>query len=205
MKKELSSMERFSKDLLKNYFLYGILFGFVYSIIVAVLMFVFFADIDSEFILALAIIFLQGIAIFLVLDFATRETLKKNVIYKKDIPYITKRFVSYVIILFLISTLLNISDLSKDLSKEVENNSSLKMYDAFSSMLSEEEQSQYELQKKDAIGNYKFQVYFYYISIEIASFVTYMLVMNYEKKILLEHAIDEEPTQIDVKESIEHM
>lgn len=181
--REVVQSGKMSRDLISGFLVFGILGGLIYNLIFSTLLNNILGN--SLVLLSICAIILQGIIAILLWKASTLSAFKKRTINSDDVSKVIKNLVIFTVILCIIATIINYSNLQKSINKELNSNVSLKMSDGFSKYYSAEKKAEYEKQKLEAIETAKSQVYTYFTIIEIGIFVAFLGVLPLEKRFIL--------------------
>lgn len=172
--KQVATVRTITGELIGGFFLYGIAFGILYRIISKIL------SPDSLILAAIIAIILQGIRVFCVWRCSIATTFRKRSININDVQTVMKNLMIFTIILFLISTVMNYSDINKSLT------TIQKMTEAYTYYIDDPELiSQYKAENEKNISN----LYTYLAVLEIGLLAVYLGVVPLQKKAILKHAV----------------
>lgn len=172
--KQVATVRTITGELIGGFVLYGIVFGILYRIISRVI------STDSLILTAIIAIVLQGIRVFCTWRCSIATTFRKRLIDRNDVQTVMKNLMIFTIILFLISGLMNYSDINKSL-KTIE-----KMTEAYMYYVDDPEAiSQYKAENEKNIS----ELYTYLTVLEIGLLAVYLGAVPLQKKAILKHAV----------------
>ena len=187
--KEFATTKKVTSELIGGFFLWGILFGSIYSFLYSLIVRKVFSN--SLIGTSITAIILQGITVILVWKFSTITVFKKRTIYTHEVSTVMKNLTIFTIIICLITAIYNFSQINSRIDKIIESDISLSINDLYASYLyNAKEKAQYEAQRKEAISKAKGQVYGYLTVLEIGLLAVYFGVLPLEKKNILKYTVN---------------
>lgn len=182
--KEIITSGKMTQKLIGNWLLYMIFFEIVYKIIYSLII----SSIEDIIISILVAMILHGIFVILVWKCSTSSSFKKKTISYEDISIVMKNLIIFTIIVCIINTIYNISNVNSIMDEYVDSSYELKISESMMSYLyDEEEMAEYEYEKEKAIVELKKQIYIYLILLEIGLTAVYLAVLPLEKRFILKY------------------
>lgn len=182
LNRELVDSKKISKDLIGNWLLWFVILQFCFIVIYGLILKV--NDLNNVLLIVIALI-LQAIAMFFIFKISTSKTFKEKMILDEDAPVIMKNLSILVIIVFLLISIYNFSNIEKTINKIINTDKELQLIDNFAKITySEEDLKNYYEQKDNAIEDVKNELYVYEVIFHFFLFIIYCIMLLIEKNTL---------------------
>ena len=186
--KEVVDASKMSKSLIGNWLSWGIIFGLLYSFIFPFLT----NSMDSLFLKALIAMVLQGFIAIILWKISTQSSFKKMTISSDDVPVVMKKLLVFTIIICLLSCVYEIYKGNSYIDEAVKSNYQIQLQETFMSKLyTNDQMSEYNKQKEEAISSVKHKLHVYIVLLEAGLAVVYLGVLPLEKKEILKYVSNE--------------
>ena len=183
--KQVATVRTITGELIGGFLLYGIAFGLLYSIIYKAI--TNRIETDSQILIAIITIILQGITVFLVWRCSIATTFRKRLIEINDVPKVIKNLLIFTVIICFITALMNFSKVNDKINETID--SKFLLTETVLKYMHDDEISKYNEEKEKAINEAKSTVYTYLAVLEIGLLAVYLGVVPLQKKTILKYAV----------------
>lgn len=185
LNRELVDSKKISKDLIGNWLLWFVILQFCFIVIYGLILKA--NDYNNVLLIVIALI-LQTIAMFFIFKISTSKTFKSKMILAKDAPVIMKNLSILVIIVFLLISIYNFSNIEKTINEIVYTDKELQLIDSFAKITySEEDLKNYYEQKDKAIKDVKNELYIYEVIFHFSLFIIYCIMLLIAKNTIYDY------------------
>lgn len=184
--KQVATVRTITGELIGGFLLYGIAFGLLYSIIYAAI--TNRIETDSQILIAIITIILQGITVFFVWRCSIATTFRKRLIEINDVPKVMKNLLIFTVIISFITALMNFSEVNDKINETIDSKFLLSET-VLKYMYDDDEIEKYNEEKEKAINEAKSTVYTYLAVLEIGLLTVYLGVVPLQKKAILKYAV----------------
>ena len=182
--KEMVSAGKISQYLIGNWLLWGLLFGFIYSLVFTLTS----NFIESLVLKAIIAVILQGIVAIIVWKLSTYSSFKKRTISNNDVPTVMKNLIIFTIVICVLNGIYNIASVNSSMDEAINSDYKLKFSESMmSSIYSDEQMAEYNKEKEKAITEAKNKANTYLIILELGLTAVYLAVLPFEKKEILKY------------------
>lgn len=184
--KEVASVRTVTGELIGGFFLYGILFGVLYSII-----FYFVSKVipeDSYMLSAIISVILNGFLSFITWRCSIFTTFRKRTINQFDINTVMRNLIVFIIIIYIINTAFNFKNINDKLNQLINSNSSFaeKYMDYF---YDDDEIKKYQEEKEKTIKEVKNKLYPSFILLNSGLLAVNIVIVLMQKKYISKNSI----------------
>ncbi len=181
--KEFATTKKITQELIGGWLLWGIVFGLIYSPLYAFIT----HSMESLVLKAIISIVMQGIITFIIWKFSTKSTFKKRTISYNDVPTVMRNLMIFTVIVCVINGIYNYFQVNSTIDEAV-NSNYIKYTESMMSYLYDDDQmTEYNKQKEDAIAKAKKQARTYLVILEIGLTAIYLAVLPLEKREILKY------------------
>ena len=184
LNRELVDSKKISKDLIGNWLLWFVILQFCFIVIYGLILKA--NDYNNVLLIVIALI-LQTIAMFFIFKISTSKTFKSKMILAKDAPVIMKNLSILVIIVFLLISIYNFSNIEKTINEIVYTDKELQLIDSFAKITYSEEDLNYYEQKDKAIEDVKNELYIYEVIFHFSLFIIYCIMLLIAKNTIYDY------------------
>lgn len=182
--KELVSASKMSQQLMGNWLLWELIFGYIYSIVFTLIT----SSMESFILKAIIAVIVQGIIVVVVWKLSTSASFKKKTISYNDVPEVMKKLIIFTLVICVINSIYNISNINSSIDEAINSDYELKLTESMMSRIySEEQMEEYNKEKEKAIAETKSKTYTYIVVLEIGLTAVYLAVLPLEKKEILKY------------------
>lgn len=182
--KELVSSGKISQYLIGYWLLWGLLFGFIYSIFISLIT----RFMESIIVKAIIAIILQGVIALIVWKLSTASAFKKRTIAYDDVPNVIRNLIIFTIVICVIIGINTIVSANSSMNESINSDYKLKYSESVLSRLySEEEMAEYYKEKDKIIKEAKNKVNTYVIILDMGLTVVYLAVLAFERKEIMKY------------------
>ncbi len=182
--KELVSAGKISQHLIGKWLLWGLLFGFIYTVAFVLIT----NSMESLVLKAIIAVIAQGIIVIIVWKLSTSSSFKKRTISYNDVPTVMRNLIIFTIVLCVLNGINNIASINSSMDKAIESDYSIKSYEnMMSRMYSDEQMDEYNKEKEKAIAEVKSKANMYMVILEVGLTAVYLAVLPLEKKEILKY------------------
>lgn len=176
--REVSNVGKFISEFIGGILLYGILFGFAYSLISFAFYFLFSKHTTLYNIINIII---ESIYVYFVYKFSINSFFKKRTIDRNDFNDLIKKYMIVSIVVFVLSAIINFANINSN-ANEVANSRSMKsMENALTRYYNETELANYYKEKEDTINTAKTEAYINLFFSEIIFGIFYFYIVSRHK------------------------
>ena len=182
--KQVATVRTITGELIGGFLLYGIAFGLLFNIIHSAI--TNRIETDSQILIAIITIILEGITVFLVWRCSIATTFRNRLIEKNDVPKVMKNLLIFTVIIYSITALVNFSKVNDTINKTI-NSKFLLSERVLKYMNDSDEIAKYNEEKNKAINEAKSIAYKYLAVLEIGSLAVYLGILPLQKKAILRY------------------
>ena len=182
--KELVTSGKITQLLIGHWLLWGIVFGFLYSIIFRLIT----SNMESIVIVAIIAIIFQGIIAFIVWKLSTLSSFNKKTIVYDDVSKVMKNLTIFTIVICIFNGIYNFYAVNSSIDEALQSDYKLKYTESMMSYFYNDTQmEEYQAQKEEMIKETKSKLYTYLIILEVGLTAVYIAVLPLEKKEILKY------------------
>ncbi|HCC04101.1 MAG TPA: hypothetical protein DEP51_04520 [Clostridiales bacterium] len=182
--KKIVSSGKMSQLLIGYWLLWGLLCGFIYSIMFSLIT----DSMESLVLKAIIAVIAQGITAIILWKLSTSTSFKKRTILNNDVPTVMRNLVIFTIVICIISAIYNIVAVNSSIDKAINSDYRISINERMiSAFYNEKQMDEYNRNKEKAISDAKEKANMYLIILEIGLTVVYLAVLPLEKKELLKY------------------
>lgn len=182
--KEFATAKKITQELIGGWFLWGIVFGIIYSVVSNLII----AFVKSQILQAIVVIVLQGIFVITVWKLSTSMTFKKRTMSRDGVSVVMRNLIIFTVIICVVNGIYNFVKVNNTIQEVLNSNVQLNWTEKRMNYLySEEEMADYYKQKEEIIQKTKKQSYINLTLLELGLTAVYLAVLPLEKRELLKY------------------
>lgn len=182
--KEKVSAGKMSQYLIGNWLLWVLLFGFVYSVVFALII----NSMESIVFTAIIAVIAQGIITIIAWKLSTSLSFKKRTISYNDVSTIMKNLIIMTIVICVFNGIYNIASANSSMNETINADDKLEFREnMMSRVYSDEQMAEYNKEKEKAIAEAKSKVNMYLVILEVGLTTVYLAVLPLVKKEILKY------------------